>query len=330
MYINSFFSPESISAIADVLGVLVSIISAVVAIVYFYKYTKNIERINGKKLFIEEYRTQSDDINSVVREINSHEISNLLEKIDKHSSTLTNSEESVLKSLSIKASNTLELVDNQLISVDEWKNFFPDISGEDETKLNISTNLKVQQIEVRTFLQKIKDYVKATKTTILSQVNFDILDNDELDLEYISNESNKTQNLEKIDQEGTYNVLMVALRRKNGNKSWLQQSLGNWKISEKRMNEINYIIGINVETRNIVSLAKVNNPEVVDDGKSKRIRFKMDKSDAVEQPYDHEETLSLPEATYWNARNPVRYLELPSSKINHLKTQLNDSQKNRT
>ncbi len=132
---------------------------------------------------------QSDDINSVVREINSHEISNLLEKIDKHSSTLTNSEESVLKSLSIKASNTLELVDNQLISVDEWKNFFPDISGEDETKLNISTNLKVQQIEVRTFLQKIKDYVKATKTTILSQVNFDILDNDELDLEYINNSS---------------------------------------------------------------------------------------------------------------------------------------------
>ncbi len=58
MYINSFFSPESISAIADVLGVLVSIISAVVAIVYFYKYTKNIERINGKKLFIEEYRTK--------------------------------------------------------------------------------------------------------------------------------------------------------------------------------------------------------------------------------------------------------------------------------
>lgn len=334
MYMNSLITPESTSATADVIGVLVSIISAVVAIVYFYKYTKNIERINGRKLFLEEYRTQSDDINSVVSEINSHEISVLLEKIDKHSSTLTNYEESVLKALSIKASNVLELVDNQLIDVDEWKIFFPNISGEDETKLNISTNLKVQQFEVRTFLQKIKNYVEATNSVILSQVNFDILDNDELALEYISSgESNTAQALEKVDQGNTYNVLMVALRKKSENKSWLQQSLGNWKISEKRMGKIEYIIGIDVETRNVVSLTSVTNPKVIDNEESKRIRFEIDRSGiVVEQPYDHEKTLKLPEATYWNARNPVRYLKLTSSKINLLENQiskLNDSQQNR-
>lgn len=310
---------------------IVSIFSALVALVYFYLYTKNIQIINGRKLFLEEYRAQISDVTSIIDEINSHEISTILEKMNKTSATLTEDEEALLKSVSDRASNTLDLVTNQLISVKEWKIFFKNIPDTDEMKLDIKANLQVQLIDLYLFLVKVVEYAKRTNSTILAHI--------ELNLEYsemisdkspseevTENTNSNSKNLKKnSSDEENITVLMVALHKKNGNKSWLKQSLGNWKISKNRMNKIKYIVGINIATRNLVSLASVTTPKEIDD----RIRFSIETNGIMaEQPYDDHEERSLKlisEATYWNARNPVRYLEMSMSKIKELEKALQNT-----
>lgn len=113
----------------------------------------------------------------------------------------------------------------------------------------------------------------------------------------------------KLSLDNKEKIIMVALNKNLSNKNWSDQSLGDWIISQSKMKSIKYIVGIDVKTRQLVSLVKVKEPRIVNN--STRVRFEMDGEPIIEERKDDDDDSirQLEEALLWNPQNPIKYLK---------------------
>lgn len=316
--------------ISEWISVITNVITAVIGGIVVVKYNRhtkktedteiNVLNLEGKQAFLEEYRAQSAIVVEVMRSIS--DISDIVKKL--HNSGKENlnvHEERTLRDVVINADSVIQLVRMQLIPIDEWLKFFPEKKHDDlRGRLDISENLGEHLRILYDFVARAEEYAENTKSNNLKSIRnvtnsgtYDYFKDDDLRpvLEY------KNENSDEL-----VTVLMVALRRDEKLwNSWLKQSLGNWRISSKRKHEIQYIVGINVETRNLVSIAKVTFSSDVED----RVRFEKVEESGLEQSYerkDEKELKIIDEAIYWNARNPVKYIYRTEKEIEDLKKHL--------
>ena len=104
-------------------------------------------------------------------------------------------------------------------------------------------------------------------------------------------------------------ALMVGIKRDNlvSNGDYIDQTLGDWLVAADKMNLIKYLIGIELESRIVVSIIQVDNPEkIIDQQGNSKVRFSEVK--AIYSWSDGKVPLQLEESLLWNARNPIRYL----------------------
>jgi|UPI0005176957 hypothetical protein len=103
-----------------------------------------------------------------------------------------------------------------------------------------------------------------------------------------------------------HSIIMVALRKERSTDSWLNQSLGNWIIAETKRDKIQVIIGIDVASRKVVSIALLDLQKwwLIDN----RVHFTVREVLFESNKDDGKALQTLEEALIWNPQNPVRYL----------------------
>ena len=104
-------------------------------------------------------------------------------------------------------------------------------------------------------------------------------------------------------------ALMVGIKRENipSNGNYIDQTLGDWLVSADNMNRIKYLIGIELESRIVISIVQVDNPrKFLDQQGNHKVRFSVVK--AIYSWSDGKAPLQLEESLLWNARNPIKYL----------------------
>ncbi|WP_317913254.1 hypothetical protein [Carnobacterium maltaromaticum] len=111
----------------------------------------------------------------------------------------------------------------------------------------------------------------------------------------------------KIYTEKSENTLGNNAENIPYNSNYTEQSLGTWSISKDKMDSIKYLIGIELNSRIIVSIMKVKTPEnYTDVNGNNKVRFSKDES-ILEWAYG-KNVIRLDESILWNARNPIKYL----------------------
>lgn len=98
----------------------------------------------------------------------------------------------------------------------------------------------------------------------------------------------------------------MALRRERDKRDWIDQSLGDWVVGQTKRDQIHIIIGIDVSSREIVSIASINskNHSVI----GNKVRFKKQNILLAANKNQDQSLPILEEALIWNPQNTVRYL----------------------
>lgn len=293
------------------------LIISIGSIFIFSLYTRNKERAEGQSMFLGELRTQTDIVHASLDLINQEETREIINCLKlKGTSALTEKQKSDLVAIILKVDNTIQLVGKQTIEQETWIKFFKkgiwgrkrenedlhrrlDISGGLSTQIGILAKFVV---DVGKHISKTDDLYEEIGTVHLNEIYMELL-GEELFTSEVVNKMNDTNANDK-----TFILLMVALNGKKTNAKWSEQSLGNWKISSKNKDKIDYILGIDTKTRNIVSIVAPSSSEVLEDG---RVKFKVKQTlyNNEEKILEKNSNLQLNEAANWNARNPVKYLK---------------------
>lgn len=301
-------------------SVIVTIVIAYITMRLYNEHTKKNEELERKnmkievhRMLLEELRDQSNLVHENITLINSKNIVNLLDRLKKKDpGSILKETIAELHTIVLKVDHILALVENPITKAN-WGDMIEFENGQDyqwEPKQNL-----YQQIELlKQFMVKLEKLLSANS-----------LDKDEdwveifkLVKEYKEESKSDNVNSESNNKKKDYLTVMVGLRGSRSDDGWAKQSLGNWKIADKKRKYIKYIVGIDVDTRNLVSMVKVKGSEKIGD----RVRFEPE--DSKEQGKDIEKKIEVNEAVNWNPRNPVRYITREEEQIKEMFDQLSD------
>lgn len=273
-------------------------------------HTKNAEETELKHAFLTLYNDMRDRVHSDLGQIYEDSIvktrQNLKSKIK-----ISNNDLEKLMLLFIKCNTTKDLIEQPLFDIDVKTDSGSISTNDFKTKF-------ADEVEI------LKDFVENTSTLVFktekSESLTETIKNDNPNLYksalYIA-ENLYISSIDTTDHKQPKNhsndglILMVAMRKNNTSKDWIDQSLGNWKVAKEKTTKIKYILGINVETRNIVSFAEVSFEEQHDD----RAKFKCKKTVFKQEKTNPEKNIQIEEAIYWNPQNPIRYIKGPYNEI---------------
>ncbi len=222
-------------------SVIVTIVIAYITMRLYNEHTKKNEELERKnmkievhRMLLEELRDQSNLVHENITLINSKNIVNLLDRLKKKDpGSILKETIAELHTIVLKVDHILALVENPITKAN-WGDMIEFENGQDyqwEPKQNL-----YQQIELlKQFMVKLEELLSANS-----------LDKDEdwveifkLVKEYKGKSKSDNVNSESNNKKKDYLTVMVGLRGSRSDDGWAKQSLGNWKIADKKENILN-------------------------------------------------------------------------------------------
>ena len=311
----------------------ITAVSAIIVLVKFNTHTKKTENVEMQHLYIDQLRNITNEAHELLNKIQETKILDIMSLLEeKKYEEIFFDDIKKLRILIIECDNSVKSIKDPTFKASDYF----DTDEDTINKIDPKTALSEQE-------SMLSDFIASSSSLIFEYGDHLNKDNNEAEeviasinalRGYLLTEENDSESSTAIDSELANNssdpkimILMVAMRETLDDKSWSEQSLGDWRMSKTKASEIPYILGINVETRNVVSLTRVDNPKFIRNNDKPYYRFETDSSEQVYQQIKGKQELpiKLDEATHWNPRNPIRYIYRTEQELGDIRTLLKDS-----
>lgn len=319
----------------------ITAILAIIVLLMFNTHTKKAENVEMQHLYINQLRDITKEVNELLDKTQKAEILDVIASLKaKKYDAISSNDIEKLRVIIIKCYNVYESVMNPVF---EASDYFDTTAGV-VNKIDPKTSLNEQGSMLRDFIKSSVDLMDEYRKNLSKNgkdntgaqekiASIDALKVYLRDGEVLKVTSNKSAVSADKPSDKSSLILMVAMRGSLDDKSWSEQSLGNWRVAKDKAGKIKYILGVNVDTRNVVSLTGVkNDPNGIKKNDMTFYRFKTDSTEEVYQQNkgEVEEPINLDAATHWNPRNPIRYIDLDEQELDDIKESLKNSNEHST